>query len=940
MLMALLSPAWLLLLIPLAAAMLLWKPPSRLLTGLRMVLLVFVVLAMCDPVIQWASRAGTVIVIADRSYSMPADSLTRQSEVVDFLHKAMPGEDALAVLSFGEKWALDKTPSQPQFVGFVSSVGQDGSLMTEAVEAALALIPRETPGRILLLSDGKWTGKQPSSAAAQAGARNIAIDYRILQRSTASDTAITQIDAPQTVTPGEAFVITAWIHSPVQQEVSYELSCSGQTIVSGSTTAPTGMSRLVFRDRAVKAGVRNYTVRINSSVEDPIPENNTARLLVGVEGPRAILCVSPTSDSQLAALLSRGQLDVVVATGHQCSWTLEELANYSAVILENVPAGDIGESAMENLTEWVRASGAGLMLTGGQNSYGPGGYYQSPLEKIMPVSMELRREHRKLSLAIVIALDRSGSMSAPVGLGKTKMDLANLASAEVLELLSPIDELGVVAVDSSPHVIAECRPVADNPRLREKILNIDSMGGGIFVYTALYQAAQMISEASAGTKHIILFSDAADSEEPGDYKELLANLRRAGITVSVIGLGTEADVDANFLKDIAVRGEGRIFFTTNPEELPRLFAQDTFVVARSTFIEDPTPVRVTGGMLSLTPRQFSEPPLLGGYNLCYLREGANLAVVTTDEYAAPVVANWQVGIGRTLCYTGEADGQFTGPIAGWGEVGDFFSSLARWTAGEAGGLGDEVLTTHRLEKGVCRVQLHLDPEREAEPFSTLPRVITLKGPAGAKPSVEEDRMHWLDADTLELEIPLTGTETALSTVDIASLGATTLSPVCLPYSPEFTPVSAEEGKDALEELAEATGGEERIELASIWEDLPKQKQAMEIGHFLALAAMVVFLLEILERRTGILSARGASQPVPEATQEEPAGKPVRSRSVKHVLANVLRRTSAKGMQDTAVRVEQKPSGLSGEDKAPPSEKQPDMLGALRKAQHRARDRRV
>jgi len=81
----------------------------------------------------------------------------------------------------------------------------------------------------------------------------------------------------------------------------------------------------------------------------------------------------------------------------------------------------------------VRETGAGLMLTGGRSSYGPGGYYKSPLEPILPVSMELRQEHRKLALAIVVALDRSGSMAVPIGGGRTKMDLANLGTVQVLD---------------------------------------------------------------------------------------------------------------------------------------------------------------------------------------------------------------------------------------------------------------------------------------------------------------------------------------------------------------------------------------------------------------------------------------------------------------------------------------------------------------------------
>ena len=93
-------------------------------------------------------------------------------------------------------------------------------------------------------------------------------------------------------------------------------------------------------------------------------------------------------------------------------------------------------------------------MTGGRESYGPGGYYKSPLEPILPVSMELRNEHRKLSLAIAVVLDRSGSMAIPAGGGKVKMDLANLGTVAVLDLLGPMDEFGCIAVDTIPHTIS------------------------------------------------------------------------------------------------------------------------------------------------------------------------------------------------------------------------------------------------------------------------------------------------------------------------------------------------------------------------------------------------------------------------------------------------------------------------------------------------------
>jgi hypothetical protein len=350
---------------------------------------------------------------------------------------------------------------------------------------------------------------------------------------------------------------------------------------------------------------------------------------------------------------------------------LAELAGFTAVLIEDIPAGKIGKTGMETLSAWITEAGAGLWTTGGRNSYGTGGYFKSVLEPILPVSMELRREHRKLSLAIVVALDRSGSMAVTVAGGRPKMELADLATCEVLNQMSGSDQFGCLAVDSIAHEIIPLSDLSAKSEMEAKILKIDSQGGGIFIYEALEKAAGMITRATAGTRHIILFADAADSEEPGDYKTLVESCVKAGITISVIGLGTERDRDAELLKDIALRGGGQCMFTEDAHELPRLFAQDTFLVSRSTFVEEPTAVRTTAGMVMLTPQPWGEMPQVGGYNLCYLRPGANLAAVTVDDYQAPLVAAWQAGVGRVLCYTGEADGKYTGPIANWPQAGEF-----------------------------------------------------------------------------------------------------------------------------------------------------------------------------------------------------------------------------------------------------------------------------
>src|SRR5262249_41351498 len=149
---------------------------------------------------------------------------------------------------------------------------------------------QNSPGKILVISDGRWTGKDPATAASKAAARDVAIDYRSLQRSSANDLAVAQIEAPVRVTPGEAFMITAWVNSPLQQEVAYELRRGGQVLAAGKTNAGAGMNRLTFRDLAGEPGAQGYTVRISGaqSGDDPVPENNSAKVLVGVQGPRPL----------------------------------------------------------------------------------------------------------------------------------------------------------------------------------------------------------------------------------------------------------------------------------------------------------------------------------------------------------------------------------------------------------------------------------------------------------------------------------------------------------------------------------------------------------------------------------------------------------------------------------------------------------------------------
>jgi uncharacterized membrane protein len=933
-----LNPVWLLLAIPAAALLWMLKASSRLINIIRVIIMLLVLLALAQLGLKLPSRKGTVVIVADRSSSMPADSAQREKEAIDIIQSEMSGQDKLAVVSFGQSSAVEQAPQTGKFAGFAAEVGPDASNLQSAMRSALALIPQDSPGRILILSDGKWTGSNPVKAASNASARNIAVDHRLMERSTINDLAIWRIQSPDTVRPGQAYMIHTWIKCPVQQEVIYQLKSSDKIIAQGKKVMPAGLTRLTFRDRAsASGGTLKYSFTVASDMKDPMPENNIAKMLVGVDGAKPLLCVTNKPGSGLAQLLKQSGMDISPRTPNMCDWQLEDLANYSAVILEDISADKIGTAAMENIAAWINDSAGGLMMTGGKNSYGPGGYFKSPLEPVMPISMELRKEHRKLSLAIVVALDRSGSMMAPVGGGKTKMDLANLATAQVLDMLSPFDEFGVIAVDSSAHKIVSLDSVEKNASYRNKILSIESMGGGIFVYEALSNAAAMLTKATPQTKHIILFADAADSEQPGGYVELLENCEKAGVTVSVIGLGKPTDVDAPLLEDIAQRGQGRCFFTDSPQELPRLFAQDTFVVARSSFLEEPTVVRSTPAMMTLLGKSYDITHNIGGYNLCYLRPNADIAAVSVDEYSAPIVAAWQYGIGRSLCYTPQANGSYTGQIADWQQLGDFYSSLARWIVGQRSKLGPDMLLTQQVQSGLCRITLHLDPDRKGTFGSDMPVVTTLIGKIGQIPKTSQKQMQYDGADTLTADIEMTGTQTYLSTVQLGE-SSITLAPVCLPYSPEFAPAGIGDRSESLSKLSRLTNGLERVNLAEIWQDLPRQPQIIPIAKWLIFTAIVLLLIEVLERRTGLVSRITLAKHLARAREtlqtKIASSRKIKKVSVKTAQAKAAQKTFAEAVSQAEPETQE--TKKTARKKAPEeTQPQAEFFGALSRAQKKA-----
>lgn len=359
-------------------------------------------------------------------------------------------------------------------------------------------------------------------------------------------------------------------------------------------------------DRLSTPGCSAYEMTITPQ-NDPIPENNRAVSFLEVTGGNGVLLLSGYDRDPLAPFLEAQGFRVQQPPGLN-RLDARHLSGVGLVIINNLSASSVPPDFLHALDYYVREQGGGLLMCGGRHSFGSGGYFSSPIDELLPVSMEMKKDKMKLMTAMSIVLDRSGSMSCSVPGGKTKMDLANAGTCQTISLLSDQDLISVHAVDSEPHPIVTLSSLGPNrKKMISSVSRIASMGGGIFIGAGLKAGWRELQRSVAGTRHLLLFADADDSEEPADYRETLKEMVKEGATVSVIALGTEKSADAGLLREIAELGRGRIFFCDRPGDIPGIFAQETVSVARAAFIRERTLLRGTLAGFKLQPASRNGP---------------------------------------------------------------------------------------------------------------------------------------------------------------------------------------------------------------------------------------------------------------------------------------------------------------------------------------------
>ncbi|MER2561449.1 MAG: VWA domain-containing protein [Myxococcaceae bacterium] len=838
--MSFVAPQALLLLVPLG--LLLWRTgklngPPMWLRGALVVLLVF---ALAQPEWRLESDGSDLIVVVDRSRSMPPGSLDQATELIHLLENERRTGDRVGVVSFGREVRVESPLSHDaRFGGFSQAIDGEASNLATALDAAADLIPEERAGRVLILSDGRSTGLDPRASARRLAARGVPVDVRpLLREDAALDVAITGLEAPANVTQQEPFLLMATVKTNAATEATLTLLRNGKPITQSVRTLPEGATVITFRDLVETPGLVAYQLRVTAK-GDGLPENDVGRAVVRVDGPPSVLVLTDRPTGVLVQTLKAAGMNVEARLPFALG--MEHLENVGAVVLDDVEASRLSEAGLQVLAQYVREAGGGLVMLGGRHAFGEGGYRKSALEPVLPVSLEVREEQRKASVAISIIMDCSCSMGATVPDGRTKMELAAEGVVGALQLLNDRDEASVHMVDTGDHEIFGLTPVSSGLPL-DKVARGFSGGGGIYVGVGLRTAKKEILRSGKPTRHVLLFSDAADSEEPDDYRETLDDLVEQNVTVSVIGMGTKADPDAQLLEEVAARGNGRIYFAEDAMSLPRIFSQETIAVARSSFVDGEIPLVVGPDLAMLGRIPSAGLSSCGGYSLTYLKPNASVGVRTSDENKAPLLAFWPHGLGRAVAFTGEVDGKYTGALSSWSGRRAMLEQAVRWVMPPQATSVDAVARA-RLTGNDLHVTLDFDPA--APPPSGQATLMLLSGDAKVKPI--ELPMRWEDEDRQGAHFVLPGTGTWHPVVKLQDR-IFRAPPVTLPWVPEFEPAPPREGRNALVAVAKAGSGVERLAMTGLFAEGRQSFARVPLAPVLVSFAVLALVAEVFVRR--------------------------------------------------------------------------------------------
>jgi len=756
--------------------------------AVRLLVVLALILAMAG--LQWRKpqEGLNVFFLLDRSDSIPSRQQEAARALVGQFSARKQKDDKVGLLIFGSEAAIESSPlsvvdDEGRIYAVVDSQRTD---IASAIRLGSAAFPETGQKRLVLVSDGNENLGDAFAAAVQARSMEISIDVVPIGISREGDVSLQRLSLPASLKVGQTFDVKIFAQTDREQEATVQLFLNDQLLGRQRVRLEPGKNLFTFPQTLDGPGFYAYDVRLEA-LGDTVAQNNRALGFTTVQGQPRVLLVSsdPARDAPLAAALEANQIEVVPADIARFPDTLAEMQSYDSIFLCNVAAGDLGDALMRLLESAVRDFGVGLVCVGGDQAFAAGGYRGTPLDRVLPVDMELSSKKVLPPGAVVLIMH---GMEFNNG-----NQVARDCAIGVLEALGPQDEMGVLLWDGTERWLFDLQPVGDKGALRRQIQGMNQ--GDLPSFQGLMsQAHQSLRQSKAGLKHVIVFSDGDPAPPSG---QLMASMVSDRITTSAVLIAGHAGPD--IMIQIADQGRGRYYHVTSPAQLPQIFIKETAVILKSAIYEEPFQPQVVA--LSELTRGIgaAEYPALQGYVATTEKPRAETPLYT--DKGDPLLAHWQFGLGRAVAFTSDAHARWAAAWLSWEKYRQFWSQIANWSLRklEAADLAAEV----SLEdgQGVLSVEA-LDSAGNFRNFLNLQAIVV--SPKGERQTV---RLEQAGPGHYEVRFP-TREEGAyllnLAEIEEGEPRASLVLGASVNYSPEFA--AGEPNHGLLRRIAETTGG--------------------------------------------------------------------------------------------------------------------------------------
>ncbi|MBU1537010.1 VWA domain-containing protein [Myxococcota bacterium] len=622
----------------------------------RYSLFTLIVLALARPTTRGEIRRVALVFLVDTSASVGEKQISESRKVVKkLLEQRQRSTAKVRLVTFNSRPSSVYVPGKSTVSPPLRLDEQKKIYETDiasAIRLGMSLVPPGHSSRMVLVSDGLETRGNAMSLAAELKRAKIPLYYHFPLAPAKPEVFITDFILPPKVSVKQPFELTASVVSNVDTEVELflyqgespeEMYKNALEFYKKVTLKP-GENIVTFKAQVNDLGMQAFQLKMvpKDPAKDTLTKNNQSwAVLMAKDKPRVLYVEGNTAQGRyFASALKTADIEVVERPPWGFPASLTQMKRYSCIIQSDVSVRHVSAGKMAALTQYVRGGGCYIMV-GGENSFGSGGYYQTPIEKLLPVRFDLEKNRRQPKVAMVLVIDRSGSMSG------TKMRLAKEAAAMTARLMGARDMIGVVAFDHRAQTVVDLTYASNRSRVESLIRKIEASGGTDIV-AGLDTANHLLCDANAKVKHIILLSDGQSGRDR--LEDVLQESRQCNITISVIGIGS--DVDKGMLELIKERGQGRSYYTTDPHDLPRLFTKEASKVARPPLVDQPVRAKVVKNAGFLRGIDMTKAPFLLGYVPTKAKKNAEVLLVS-DLYGEPLLARWNVGAGRAIAFTSD-----------------------------------------------------------------------------------------------------------------------------------------------------------------------------------------------------------------------------------------------------------------------------------------------